>query len=197
MKNSVNIHDSWFVRTWFGIRSWFRYTFNKWHLNLIKEAYKGRPWDDSYLTDLEAAKIREMMHYHERADRFVGVEYAIRDMRICLSLIEIFSGKRNTFHYSGGLKFVDIDKETAEKIAGELDEETGKKVVESGLFELKPTPDFKYHCDIVVNLKNVDRFVRNETERKYCIEHPHELYELKSRYLYHKIRYYKEQEWWD
>ena len=184
-KKSLFNRDNWFKRTYHSVRSWFRYTFNKHHRLLVKEAFNGRPWDDSFLIELESAKIEEMIDYHQRTQRFKGVEYVIRDMKICLSLIEIFLGKRNTFHYTGKLEFVNADKETE------------KELGEEGLLEIKESPDFKYHCDVYVNTKNASRFIQNEKNRKWYIEHPHELYELKARYLYHKIRYYKEQEWWD
>ena len=177
--------ENLFVAAYYSVRSWFRYTFNKYHRKLVKEAFNGRPWDEGYLFGIEAAKIKEMVDYHQRVQRFEGVEYVIRDMKICLSLIEIFTGKRDTFHYTGGFKFVEADKE-AEKELGE-----------EGLLEIKETPDFKYHCDVAVNTKNVDRFVIDKRATKFYLEHPHELYELKARYLYHKIRYYREQEWWD
>lgn len=187
MRQGVSINDNWFVRTWFDIRTWFRYTFDKYHIKLVKEAFNGRPWDQGYLIDLEYAKIKEMKAYHERIRRFVGVEEVIRDMGICLSLIEIFTGKRNIFGYDGKLEFVDADLKY-----GTDDEGNPYK-------EIKPG-SLKYHCDVYVNVKNVDRFLPknfSENHRQYIIEHPHELYEMKARYFYHKIRYEKEEEWWD
>lgn len=177
--------ENLFLSAYYSIRSWFRYTFNKYHVKLVNEAFKGRPWDEGFLIDLEAAKIREMVDYHQRVQRFEGVEYVIRDMKLCLSLIEIFTGKRDIFHYTGKLEFVEADKETE------------KDLGEKGLFELKESPDFKYHCDVVVNTKNADRFVNDKRTINFYLEHPHELYELKARYLYHKIRFEREEEWWD
>lgn len=176
---------SWIKRAYYRVRSWFRYTFNKEHLMLVKEAINGRPWDQSFLFDLEYKKIKEMMEYHKKVRRFNGVENVIRDMGVCLSLIEIFTGKRQLFHYTGKLMFVPAD------------EKYNEGTNEEGLMEIKESPDFKYHCDVKVNLKNISRFVSNEKIQKWYIKSPHELYELKARYLYHKIRYYREEEWWD
>jgi hypothetical protein len=150
----------------------------------MKTAYGGRPWDCVYLWDVEYAKIKEMADYLEKSDRFVGVEYVVRDMRICLSLIEIFSGKRDLFHFDGGLLFQEIDKNSEDYDGGNT-----KRIVAS--------PDFKYNCHVNVNLKNISRFVPNEKVREWYIKTPHELYEQKARYLYHKIRYEHEQEWGD
>ena len=187
MKNGVSIHDSWFVKTWFGIRSWFRYTFNKEHINLVKEAFNGRPYDHGFLLDLEYAKIKEMKAYHERVRRFEGVEYVIRDMGICLSLIEIFTGKRNLFEYEGNLEFVDADPKYG------LDE-NGKPFK-----EIKPGT-LKFNCKVHVNTKNANRFLPkdiSEDLRNYWLKNPDEIYTAKARYLYHKIRAEREEEWWD
>ena len=185
MIKGVSIFDNWFVKTWYGICSWFRYTFDKSHIRLVKEAFNGRPWDEGYLLDLEYAKIKEMKAYQERTQRFEGVEYVIRDMGICLSLIEIFTGKRSTFEYEGNLEFVDADPKFGVDENGEP------------LKEIKPG-NLKYICKVRVNTKNADRFIPkglSDNIRKYWIEHPDEIYIAKARYLYHKIRY--EQEWWD
>lgn len=187
MIKGVSIFDNWFVKTWYGICSWFRYTFDKSHIRLVKEAFNGRPWDEGYLLDLEYAKIKEMKAYQERTQRFEGVEYVIRDMGICLSLIEIFTGKRSTFEYEGNLEFVDADPKFGVDENGEP------------LKEIKPG-NLKYICKVRVNTKNADRFIPkglSDNIRKYWIEHPDEIYIAKARYLYHKIRYEKEQEWWD
>ena len=168
----------WFIVTWHMIRSWFKYTFNKEHLALIKEAYTGRPYDYAFLYGLERKKIEEMVRYHERQQMFVGVEYTIRDMKICLSILEILMGERDTFHYTGNLVFKDTDEDKDMK-------------------EVGTTPDFKYHCDVYVNTKNLKRFVQDEKLYDFYTGHPHELYELKAKALYHKIRYERDWEWWD
>lgn len=56
----------------------------------------------------------------------------------------------------------------------------------------------EYVCDVKVNLKNAKRFVKDEKVMDYYTErYPHELYLLKAQYLYHKLRFYFEQYWWD
>lgn len=170
--------DNWFTNAYHSIRSWFKFTFNKNHIRLMKEAYKSRPWDFGYLWDLEYAKIKEMADYLEKSNRFVGVEYVVRDMRICLSLIEIFSDKRDLFHFD-------------EKLLN--DEKCNRGVIVKAV----GIPDFEYKCHVNVNLKNINRFVDDKDAQKWYIEYPHELYELKARYLYHKIRREREMGWWD
>ena len=41
-----------------------------------------------------------------------------------------------------------------------------------------------------------DRFVKDKKVKEYYLNHLGDLYELKARYLYHKIRAYKEEGWW-
>ena len=56
----------------------------------------------------------------------------------------------------------------------------------------------KYVCDVKVNLKNIDRFTNNNFEKDIIKnKFPHELYLMKARNLYHKLRYYYEENWWD
>ena len=170
--------DNWLVNAYHSIRSWFKFTFNKNHIRLMKEAYRGRPWDFGYLWDLEYAKIKEMADYIEKSNRFVGVEYVVRDMRICLSLIEIFSDKRDLFHFDGKLL---------------NDEKCNRGVIVKAV----GIPDFEYKCHVNVKLKNINRFVDDKDAQKWYIKYPHEFYELKARYLYHKIRREREMKWWD
>ena len=117
-----------------------------------------------------------MRKYHIKSNRFVGVEYVIRDMKICENLIDIFNGKKKLFHYDGNITFNEL---------------------EDGNYEVCHTPDFKYNCDVKVNTKNWKRFVCDDKLKKFYTENPHELYMLKAKYLYHKIRYERDYAWLD
>ena len=119
-----------------------------------------------------------MLNYHEKNKRFEGWEIVVRDMRICISLIDIFTERRNLFHY-------DYDGDIVFKPIGDDD------------YELTNTPDFEYHCDVKVNLKNLSRFVDNKNMFKFYEKSPHEFYILKAKTLYHKIRLEHDGEWWD
>lgn len=162
---------------YYRVRGWIKYHFTKDFWKIIITAFKGYPWQENFLYELEKAKINEMMNYQKKSNRFVNVEYVIRDMQICINLIDIFNGDDTRyFHYDGGLQFVPI------KDSDNIEVKTDKLV---------------YHCDIKVNTKNVDKFVNDDKIKKYFIEHPHELYILKAKKLYHKIRYEHDAEWWD
>ena len=53
-----------------------------------------------------------------------------------------------------------------------------------------------YTPKVNVNTKNAKRFV-NDYEVEFYNKFPHELYLVKARHLYHKIRDMYEQTWWD
>lgn len=156
---------------------WFVYHFfNKNFRSLRRVLMRSWPWDEGYLYELEQAKIREMRMYHQYHKRFVGVEYVIRDMKLCESLIDIFTEKYLLFHY---------DRDVTDCML----KGNGSNV---------QTP--KYICDVRVNTKNIDRFIDPNTPtniRQYYVEHPHELYILKAKHLYHKIRLENDGTWWD
>ena len=55
-------------------------------------------------------------------------------------------------------------------------------------------------CDVKVNTRNADRFLPqglSEKAKQYWLDHPDEIYKLKARYLYHKIRLERDETWWD
>ena len=172
--DSIKDIDSWKSK-YRNFKTWIKYHTTKEFKNLLKVVLKSYPWDYGYLYEIEQAKIAEMVEYHRKYQRFVGWEQAVRDMEICYKLIDIILDKKNLFHYDGQIQFLPI--ENSEDV--ELD---GSKLV--------------YHCDVKVNTKNADRFVDTKTNKWY-VEHPHELYKEKAKYLYHKIRLERDFDWWD
>lgn len=168
-----------FKSKWNSFTSWIRYHTRKEFLNIIKVAFKGYPWQDSFLYELERAKIQEMIEYHKKYQRFVGWEYVVRDMEICVKLINIILEETNLYDYVGdGFHFTPIEN--------------------SDLLEL--SSNSQYICNVYVNTKNATRFIPKKENNPcidYWIEHPHEIYLLKAKYLYHKIRYEHDAEWWD
>lgn len=49
----------------------------------------GKPWDWFYLLNLERAKLREMSSYTKKHHRYLNWELSVRDMEICIKLIDI------------------------------------------------------------------------------------------------------------
>jgi len=159
------------------VRAWIRHHCRKGWRDLFKEVLRTRPFDYSYLLELERLKLIEMYTYIESNKRFVSWERPVRDMKICVSLLEILLDKRDLFHFNGKLLFVDCPDNPRHKM-------------------IKESDDFEYVCDVKVNTRNVSRFATKE-EEKFLLYHKHELYIRKARYLYHKIRTEREYEWWD
>ncbi len=58
---------------------------NRWVRFLSKE----RDWDYVFMLEMEYMKLRQMEEYFKEMDTFVGIEYARRDLRICLRLLDI------------------------------------------------------------------------------------------------------------
>ena len=161
---------------YYEVRAWFRYHFKKDFLHVLKVVLKSYPWDYAYLYEIEQAKILEMMNYHKKHQRFVGWEQVVRDMQICYNLIDIFTEKKDLFHYTGNLKFVPVENSDSVEIKDD---------------------NLVYHCLVNVNTNNVDRFITHPEEKKWLLRHPHELYIKKAKYLYHKIRLENDGKWWD
>ena len=159
-----------------GVRSWIKHHTSKDFWKIVKKVFTSYPWDYSYLYQIEKAKIEEMANYLEKSNRFVGVEQVVRDMRICISLLSIMIGEKELFRYDGGMVHIPNG---------------------DGTYKVRPSKDFKYNCLVKVNTRNAARFVDDEVYRNYCIEHPHELYEVKARKLYFKIREERDMTWWD
>ena len=161
---------------YYQIKAWFRYHFTKDFFKVLKSVLKSYPWQESFLYDIEKEKLNEMANYLEKENRFVGVEYVVRDIRLCIKLIDIMQNETALFHYDGDLTF--------------------KRIKNSDNYEVNHTPDFKYNCNVYVNTKNIDRFCV-EKEKEFILNSPHELYLRKAKYLYHKIRYERDNQWWD
>lgn len=140
----------------------------------------GKPWDWGYLISLERAKLREMADYFEKEDRFVGVEKVVRDIRICLKLIDIICEKdepyRAWLHTSYGNCDLYADH---------------KKIIR-----------FPRH----INIRNRARFLYNDFLEDNSRDENYqstmewdlkiEYRKIKALYLYHKIRTMFIFNWW-
>lgn len=173
---SIKNLDSWKSK-WSEFKGWIRYHIRKDFWKIIITAFKGYPWQESFLYDLEKVKITEMANYLEKNNFFVGVENVVKDMRLACKLISIFNeNETDLFEYTGEIKF--------------------KPIEGSGCYEMDSS-DLKYYCKVYVNTKNVDRFVHHKGEKEMFLHSPHELYMAKAKYLYHKIRLERDSMWWD
>ena len=87
------------IRIFRNIKYWFKFHFNRKTLNLYKTAWNSFPWDFTYLYELEKVKLEQMIDYHEKTQRYFGVEYDIRDMKICVGLLKIILGEVEMHRY--------------------------------------------------------------------------------------------------
>lgn len=164
-----------YFRWWHAFVHWCHMHFCKESWALLWQWFKGYPWDSSFLLDLEQAKLKEMIAYHKKRKFFVGWEQVVRDMQICVSLIDIINEKKSLFTYTGNTEFSEPN--------------------EQGEVEWLPG-NLEYHCLVKVNTKNTLRFV-DKKHLDFYKRHPHELYIQKAKALYYKIRYEKTDQWWD
>lgn len=147
--------------------------FNKVKYKTVDETINGYSFDFGYLYNLELAKLKEMVDYFTKYGISADNDKYIRQMKLAIRLLEIII-EEDGFYYQW-------PSDT------EVDDIKSLK---------KDLP--KYICTVKINTKNADRFVRNEKEKDFYINrYPHELYLLKAKYLYHKLRNDFEQTWWD
>lgn len=135
----------------------------------------GKPWDWGYLLNLERCKIQEMMNYINKTRRFVGYQTVIRDMQICIKLIDIVLEEdipyKSWLHQSYGCSAKDFES-------------------------IEETKFPKY-----INIRNRHRFLHKDFLNG---DHPNifnsllaEYRKIKALALYNKIRTYKLFSWWD
>lgn len=144
---------------------------NPYKYDVIDQAINGNSFDYAYLYDIERAKLLEMKNYFKENGIAANSEDVVKKIDLAVKLLDISNEATETFGY----RF--------------LDEERSSKT---------QNYDDEYYCKVNVNLKNAKRFYEdNEFMLNYINKCPHELYIKKAQYLYHKLRYYFEQYWWD
>jgi hypothetical protein len=150
--------------------------------NLLKE---DRDWDFGYLLDLEELKLKRMLKYFKKS-RIIDTTFIIREISLCLQCIEIIKEKDKPFN-----DYLDYNF--------------------SSLHKNNPRNFEDYYP--YVNIRNEERFFREkvikeeiedkepyrgEEGRKHRIESLKvSLRQRKALHLYHLIREYKMESWWD
>lgn len=145
----------------------------------------GKPWDFAYLLELEQHKIREMCNYFKKHHHLMSWQLVIRDMEICLKLIDIVLEKDK--HYQGW-----------------LDANYNQYWIDQK-FNID-RKDRKYNpFSVYVNIKNSRRFLPLADFNCDSVKlHPRlmdgakiSLRQKKAIHLYNKIRAYRMECWWD
>ena len=87
---------------YYTVRSWFKYNFfNKnWH-KIRKSINRARPWDYGYWQETLYHYLEYQADYFEKSQHFVGWERAVKEIRLCKSLLEIVMEKRDLLDFTG------------------------------------------------------------------------------------------------
>lgn len=147
-------------------------------------------WDFCYLIALEKKKLQRMHDCIKRNSCLEHKDFVVRDIAICIRLIDIFMEEdavfKNWLHqsFSGELKFTKV----------------GDNLYEVDNDEDQPIANFPAY----VNARNERRFFRctpikdaqSEGDRTREILSITRLRQEKALHLYHLIREYKLFEWW-
>ena len=161
---------------------------------------KDQDWDYAYLIALEKKKLQRMHDCIKRESRLEHKDFVVRDIAICIRLIDIFmedDAVHNTWlqqSFSGKMKFTKVDNDFQE-----LNTEKGDWY-ELNFEEDRPIADYP----VYVNSRNERRFFRrtpikdaqSKGDRKRAILSITSLRQQKALHLYHLIREYKLFEWW-
>ena len=147
-------------------------------------------WDFCYLIALEKKKLQRMHDHIKRNSYLEHKDFVVRDIAICIRLIDIFMEEDAVFKnwlkqsFSGKMKFTKV----------------GKNLYEVNNDEDRPIADYP----VYVNVRNERRFLRHtpikdaqsEGNRTRAILSITRLRQEKALHLYHLIREYKLFEWW-
>lgn len=136
----------------------------------------GKPWDYSYLLAIEQRKLREMANYFKKSKLTVGWERQVRECELCVKLLDIVTERDSDYKAWLNANY------------------GGKNILELQMRE--QIPFHKY-----INTRNAYRFMTHFHEAKsnpYIYESLKvELRRQKAFHLYHKIRLYYMQTWWE
>ncbi len=149
-------------------------------------------WDYRYLIALEKKKLQRMHDYMKREAHFVNSEHVVREIGICIRLIDIFMEDDAAYNTWLDRSFSGTKLKFRKRNDGyyELDDE-----------ERKPLANFPAY----VNTRNEYRFFRrtpikdaqSKGDRDKAILSIINLRQQKALHLYHLIREYKLFGWWD
>ena len=145
--------------------------FNKLHWKTVVHSFKSYNWDYYYFYDSMRCKLEEMRDYFSKSDIAVkDYDTIVRDLTICIRLIDILTGETQLVKFTSPLKFA------------KNPDSTHLILNDSG-----------HDCLVKVNFKNTSRFLHqfDKEERegymKIWKQFPEELYMVKARHLLFKI----------
>ncbi len=161
---------------YYQIRFYIKYNLSISKLKLVWYTMKSDNFDYCFLLRLEQLKMKEMVDYFKKV-RWIDTSAILRELKWCISLIDIITEETPI------TSFDVIPDEEYEKLK-EYDKASTWKIFGK---------NYKTTLLKHVNTKNAHRF----TDEDWIDRYPDELYKLKAINLYHKIRTYKMETWWD
>lgn len=109
----------------FNIQYWFK--------PIIRTKY----WDWEYMIDLEYFQLKQMLKYFIKSDLTTNNEFIVRDIRICITLIEIIKNEAEDVTYINIKNYKRFTPEiTEEQINGYLKDRLAKEVAIEKAFSL-------------------------------------------------------------
>lgn len=142
---------------------------NKFKYALVDEALNGYSFDFGFLYNIEYKKLAEMKNYFEKYGLAEDNDKFIKQIDLAMRLLYIINNDNELYDY--------VEDKTS----------SAKTWIER----------VRYKSNVNVNLKNAKRFAKSKYEVEFYNKCPHELYLLKAKHLYHKVRDCYEQTWWD
>lgn len=161
------------------VRHWFRMNgLNIYYYKLIFQTLKSYPYSPGFFMEVERKYLEYMLDYFSHANFIAPESYQKRckEIKLALAMIEIIMEDRELWHSTGQMKFKEVPGKT---------------------YSVVDMSDYKYYCDVNVNFRNIGRFVRNKESFEIYKNHAHELYKLKATHIYHMIKDYCADGWWD
>lgn len=155
-------------------------------VQFLKWGWTDSDWDYAFLLELEQKKIKSMADVFEKENFFEGCEFVVRDMRICVSLLDIVMGVSSSYNV--------------------LFDNNNSLIGTNG--KINPDYDFskrKYVKTHNVNIKNAKRFIDDEAIELFFSKNASEtvrfigeddLRQAKAWALYCQIRKEHLLKWW-
>lgn len=166
------------------IRHWFYCNWNMDHFRLVKAAFMSYPWDHSYLLRLEELQIKKALSWFEKHQTATD-EYHIpklNSLRIAHTLLHRINHQDEWYDY----------------VPYENEEEMAKDGRPDKLDRMLNITPMKYiYNGPRVNRRNMDRFMSKEELKVIGHFHDDDLYVIKAKSLYYKIRDKYTDTWWD
>ena len=161
---------------YYHVKDWFKNCCNKNHFKTVWKTFCARPWDYSETYEVLKLRLIETKEYFKKTDIITAEssERIVKEIDLALSIYDIVSGDKSAGHF--------------------------EYVFDSSIDDIPYSTSFnrlQYVPERYVNLRNADRFAKNDIMKEYYKKCPNELYEDKARKLFWRMMEQYSQNWWD